>query len=171
MTHADIFKEVREAAGYTQEQLAMDLFISRESISLAEQGRRKVPKSIRKKLVETLDDGFLAFAIAEEAMGDIFITKLNGERVDLHRSSVKNKTKEELLEAIEWIEASCIVNHPSSMNAEERIKLEEALIQAIDAIYALCHFVAVICREYKFSWIRLWKKHRKKLKERGYVKQ
>jgi len=80
------------------------------------------------------------------------------------------KTREELTEALEAIENVCVANHPRSIREFDKQHLEEAILQAIDAIVALTQYVAVICKDYGFSWIKMWSKHRMKLKSRGYVK-
>lgn len=97
--------------------------------------------------------------------------KLDGEMVDLHRASVAMKTKEELTEALEAIESVCVVNHPRSIREFDKQRLEESVLQAIDAIVALTQYVAVICIEYGFSWFKKWQKHRAKLQSKGFIRK
>jgi len=155
---------------YTQEELAAELGVSRSAISAYKTGRRKIPKDIAAKLVQKLDDGFLAMELAAMATGGAWVRELDGEHVDLHRASVAAKTQEELREALEAVQRVCVAAPPRAMPKEKLRQLEEALIQAIDAIVALTHYVAVICREYGFSWVELWRKHFRKLKARKYVR-
>jgi transcriptional regulator with XRE-family HTH domain len=160
----------RNWKGYTQEQLSMELPMSREAISKAETGARKIPKDVRSKAAEVLDHPFLTMAIAFEDTGGAWVPELDGDKVDLHRSSVRSKTIEELEEAIEAIKGVCLVNHPEYIQEHERQQLKKALMEAIDAIIALSHFVGIICLEYSFSWLGLWKEQRLKLKSKGFVK-
>lgn len=155
---------------YTQEELAAELGVSRSAISAYKTGRRKIPKDIAAKLVQKLDDGFLAMAVASMATGGAWVRELDGEHVDLHRAAVTAKTQEELREALDAIQRVCVANPPRAMPREKLKELNEALIQAIDAIVALAHYVAVICREYGFSWVELWRQHHRKLKARKYVR-
>lgn len=156
--------------GYTQEELGEELGVSRQAISAYKTGRRRIPRDIASKLVAKLDDPFVAISIAHEYTGGAFIRELDGENVDLHRASVHFKTIEELEEALAALRHISLANPPRSMSREQLDQLEETLIQALDAKVALAHFVAVVCREFGFSWNELWKRHHRKLKERRYVR-
>lgn len=170
MSLGTVQKEARQEY-MTQQELAEKLHLSRSMIAEIEAGRRRLPKDVAPKAVEILDCGFYAMEVAREMTGGSWVAKLNGENVDLHRASVKAKTQEELYEALEAINGICVANKPESMKEQERIKLEEAMIQAIDAIVALSHYVAIVCKEYGFSWLQLWRKHFMKLLKNGYVKE
>jgi len=166
---ATAVKEARKQIGKTQLQLSMDLFESREAISQQENGRYRVQPNVAQYFAKEHNDPWVAIESAAEYTGWGPV-KLDGDAVDLHRSSVTLKTREELYEAIEAIESVCVANLPKSIMDLERQHLEEAILQAIDAIVALTQYVAVICKDYGFSWINMWKKHHMKLKTRGYVK-
>jgi len=162
-------REARKQIGKTQLQLSMDLFESREAISQQENGRYRVQPNVAKYFAQEHNDPWVALEAAAEYVGWGPV-KLDGDVVDLHRSSVTLKTREELTEAIDAIESVCVANHPRSIREFDKQHLEEAILQAIDAIVALTQYVAVICKDYGFSWIKMWSKHRTKLKSRGYVK-
>ncbi|MGR6115750.1 helix-turn-helix transcriptional regulator [Aeribacillus composti] len=166
---ANAVKQARKDANMTQQQLAFEIFESRESVSHQENDRYRVQPNISKYFAEKHNNPWVALEAAAEYTG-WGPTKLDGEFVDLHRSSVTMKTREELTEALEAIESVCVANHPKSIRDFDKQHLEEALLQAIDAIVALTQYVAVICKDYGFSWIKMWSKHRMKLKSRGYVK-
>lgn len=163
-------RESRTSFGMTQTELSEELLVSRSVIAMAETGKREFPSDVIPFAVSKLDCGFLAMEVAANYTGGAFVSKLDGDSVDLHRSSVKQKTIEELTEAIDSIQRGCIANKPESISSYQRQELEMSLLQAIDAIVALTHYVAVICREYSFSWTSLWRKHNQKLKTNGYVK-
>jgi len=155
---------------YTQEELAAELGVSRSAISAYKTGRRKIPKDIAAKLVQKLDDGFLAMELAAMATGGAWVRELDGEHVDLHRAAVHAKTQEELCEALDAMQRIDIATPPRAMSRERLKELEETLKQELDAMYALAHHVAVVCREYGFSWTELWREHHRKLKARKYVR-
>jgi transcriptional regulator with XRE-family HTH domain len=167
---ANAVKEARKNANMTQQQLSFELFESRESISHQENGRYRVQPNISKYFAERHNNPWVALEAAAEYTGWGPV-KLDGEVVDLHRASVAMKTKEELTEALEAIESVCVANHPQSIKEFDRKQLEEAILQAIDAIVALTQYVAVICHDYGFSWLDMWKKHRTKLKAKGFIKR
>ncbi|GED14816.1 helix-turn-helix domain-containing protein [Aneurinibacillus migulanus] len=163
-------KEAREAAGLTQTDFADEINVSRSAVSMVEQNRRKMPKEVIGKSVEVMDDGLYAIAAAQEVIGYSWIPVLNGPAVDLHRSSVKDKTEEELEEVMEAIRSVCLANHPKSMSEYDNAKLDEVLDEAAEAVVALLHYIAVICREYKKSWRRVWIRIYQKFKAKGYIK-
>jgi transcriptional regulator with XRE-family HTH domain len=162
-------REARNETDMTQQQLSFEIFESREAISQQENGRYKVQPNISNYFTNEHDNPWVALEAAAEytSWGPI---KLDGDYVDLHRASVTTKTKEELDEALKAIGSVCVANSPKSMKDFEKQELEESLIQAIDAIVALTHYVAVICKEYGFSWLKLWNRHRTKLYSKGYLR-
>lgn len=163
-------KEAREAAEMTQMDFGFEINMSRSAVAMIETGKRKMPRDVMGKAVQVIDDGFYTMAAAEEVIGHVWVPKLDGKYVDLHRCSVSMKTEEEIHEALTAIKGICVSNHPASMPDTQRQELKAALLQVIDAIVALSTYVAVICREYRLSWIQLWREHRVKLKSKGYVK-
>jgi DNA-binding XRE family transcriptional regulator len=167
---ANAVKAARKAANMTQQQLSFEIYESRESVSHQENGRYRVQPNISKYFAEKHNNPWVALEAAAEYTGWGPV-KLDGEMVDLHRASVAMKTKEELTEALEAIESVCVANHPRSIGEFDRKQLEEAILQAIDAIVALTQYVAVICLDYGFSWLDMWKKHRTKLKAKGFIKR
>ncbi|KYD24582.1 helix-turn-helix transcriptional regulator [Parageobacillus toebii] len=167
---ANAVKEARKDANMTQQQLSFEIFESRESISHQENGRYRVQPNISKYFAEKHNNPWVALEAAAEYTGWGPV-KLDGEMVDLHRASVAMKTKEELTEALEAIESVCVANHPRSIREFDKQRLEEAVLQAIDAIVALTQYVAVICIEYGFSWFKMWQKHRTKLQSKGFIRK
>ncbi len=163
-------QEAREEHGMTQEQLALDFNLSKQMVSHIECDRRKMPKDVMPKAVETLDCGFLSMETAAEVTGGAWVGKLNGDNVDLHRSSVKAKAMEELKEAMFALENTCLVNHPSSIDHTHREDLKRMLFECIDVIVCLSHLVAVVCKEYGISWFKIWKDHKLKLVAKKYLK-
>jgi transcriptional regulator with XRE-family HTH domain len=159
-------KEARAHAHMTQEELAYHLNMSRPAVANVERGYRKMPRDVMGKAVETLDCGFYAMAAAQEVLGRAWIPKLDG--VDLHRSAVREKVLEELQEAIQEISSTSSVNQPEPGKHDD---LREVLIESIEAITCLAHFVAVYCKEYGLSWSELWTEHHRKLESNGYLKK
>jgi len=156
--------------GYTQEELGEELGLSRQAISHYKTGRRRMPPDVAARLVEKLDDGFVAMEIAAAYTGGAWVRELDGEHVDLHRAAVHAKTQEELREALDAMQRIDIATPPRAMSRERLKELEETLKQELDAMYALAHHVAVVCREYGFSWTELWREHHRELKARKYVR-
>lgn len=56
------------------------------------------------------------------------------------------------------------------INETERQQIKRLLMETVEAITALSHLAAAICKEYSFSWLGTWKEHRAELKLKNYVK-
>ncbi|GGD05146.1 XRE family transcriptional regulator [Pontibacillus salipaludis] len=162
-------KSARKDSGLTQLQLSMDIDYSREAVSKQEHGEYRVQPELAKHYTTRHQNPWVAMEAAHEYTGWGPV-KLDGDLVDLHRSSVKAKAIEELQEAIDAIENIDVVNHPNSLASFERKNVEDALEEVVEAITASNHLVAVLCAEYAFKWDKVWSDHTRQLKAKGYVK-
>ncbi|WP_245676161.1 helix-turn-helix domain-containing protein [Domibacillus iocasae] len=171
MVKGNIGRALKEARGtQTQLQLSIEENVSRETISAYENGRAKLPPDISRSIVGKKDDPWLAMAVRHEytRTGPV---RLEGKKVDLHRSSTKEKLLEELEEAKSFLEKCCMSNHLSFIPSFDRQDLEETLVQLVDVITGIEHFLAVVCEEAEISYLGIWQKHYNKLIARGYVNQ
>lgn len=166
MSLGTVQKESRKEIGLTQEAFGKRVNLSRSMVADIETGRRKMPRDVIRKAVETLDCGFYAMEAAQEVLGEVWISRL--DNVDLHRSAVREKVLEELEEALKEISAVRSADLPEP---EKRDDLKEVMLESIDAIVCLAHFVAVYCKEYGLSWTDVWREHRRKLEQRGYIRK
>lgn len=160
-------KELRKPD--SQQQLALELNLSREAVSAYETERTKLPVDIAQRVMEKYDDPWFAINIANKYTGGAWVRKLDGEFAELNRSSVVLKTLEELDEAVTSIKKAPFVKHPKLLAAYELQDLKKSLLEAIDVIVAASHLVAVSCEEYGYSWNELWDEHTSKLVSNGYV--
>jgi len=152
----------------TQEQLALELGTARETISAYETGRAKVPPDISRRMTGISDSPWYVMDMRYQYTGTGPL-RLNGERADLHRSSVKDVLLEELEEAREAISGLKLANKLKFLSAWEKNELTESLVQLVDVITGIEHFMGVICEEAEISYTDIWQKHYKKLISRGYV--
>lgn len=161
---------LRETRGErSQQKLSLDLNVSREAVSAYETGRAAIPRDVAARIAKITDEPKFAFEIASEYTGGAWTGWLDG--VDLHRSAVKEKSLEELEEAIELIRSTSLVNRPDQLSQMEKEKIRKVLIESIDVVVCLSHLVAVLCQEFQISWTGIWGDHRRKLEERGYLKK
>lgn len=166
MNVQNFVKQLR--GGETQQQFATDLGVVRETVSKYENGRSKVPADISREIVNKYDNPRFAMTIQHEYTGT-GAQWLDGENVDLHRCSVKEKTVEEIQEALEAIHSINLATPLHAIKQFDIPKLEEALDEAVEAITALQHFVAVICTESGLSYKAVWDRHYSNLEEAGYI--
>lgn len=161
-------REARLRRNWTQQGLARDANASDSWLSDVELGKRRASPDMVKPIARALDDPRVYLAAADDVTDGVMTTPwLDGDRVDLHRASVRLKAEEELREALEALRQADVTNLPAAADAEA---IAEALLQALDARVAIDHYVAVICREYGLSPRELCKEHRAKLKARGYIR-
>lgn len=171
MAFGQALREARLKRGVTQQALGSEAYVSDSLISDIEHGRRKGSKEIRAALARALDYAKLYMEAAEEVTGGVYCTPwLDGDGVDLHRTSVWAKTCEELQEAIKVVSAADVVNAPSRADESHRQAIHDSMIQVLDARVAIDHYLAVMCEEYGFSILAVYQEHRQKLESRGYTK-
>lgn len=161
-------KSARKDIGLTQLQLSLDVDYSREAVSKQEHGEYRVQPELAKHYTANHQNPWVAMEAAHEYTGWGPV-KLDGDIVDLHRSSVKAKAIEELHEAIVAIEKMDVINHPKSLASFERQDIELAMEEVVEAITASNHLVAVLCEEYDFRWDKVWENHTKQLISKGYL--
>jgi len=154
----------------TQKELGQQLHLSRSMIAEIEAGRKRLPRDVARKAVETLNCGFYAIEVAAELAG-ISIGKLDGDSIDLHRSSLKEKSLEELQEAISQISATSLSRKPDRFDRVARDEIFKVIEESMDVVVVLMNFIASICREYGFSWNDVWQSERRKLEAKGYKKK
>lgn len=161
-----LIKELRDDD--TQQQLAFDLGVVRETVSKYETGRSQVPPDISRALMRKYDNPKFAMTVRSEYTGT-GPRWLDGPNVDLHRSSVKEKTVEELQEALNAL-LSTSFSKPLKLLAHFDIRdLRETLKEILEAITAGEMLVAVVCQEAGISYKDLWKEHYSDLEAAGYT--
>lgn len=162
----EMLKEMRREQ--TQLSLGLDLNLTRETVSKYENGRSKVPPDISRALVNKFDNPKFAMTIRNEYTGT-GPKWLDGPNVDLHRSSVKEKTVEELQEALESIVGTRLAKPLKKLQHFEFQSIEAMLQEAAEAMTALDHFIAIICKEADISYTGVWDKHYRALASAGYI--
>ena len=169
MKKTNVSSVMKEMRGDTyQQQLAMELNVSRETISKYENGRSKVPRDIGRALTRKYDNPKFAMTLRNEYSGT-GPRWLDGPNVDLHRSAVKEKTVEEMQEALEQLERTSLVKPLWKIEHFEKQNIEETLDELVEAQTAIDHLVAVICMEAGINYVDLWQKHYRSLASNGYL--
>ncbi|MBD8026456.1 helix-turn-helix transcriptional regulator [Ureibacillus sp. Re31] len=161
-----VLKEIR--GEQTQQQFAFDMGVVRETVSKYETGRSHIPQDISRKITQKYDNPKFAITIRNEYTGT-GPKWLNGQNVDLHRSSVKEKTVEELQEALDAISNTSLAKPFRKLKLFDYQNVEEVLLEAAEAMTALEHFIAVVCSEANISYTNLWDKHYRELANSGYI--
>src|SRR5690606_39183299 len=116
------------------------------------------------------DCAWLHKALHEALATLVFVhRKMDGESVDLHRSSVKAKALEELEEAINAIRGFDAVNRPGNVTDEKREEIIEGLMmELLGAENAIETLVSVVCEEYGISVSEVYERFNKRMQDKGY---
>lgn len=171
MAISQAVQEARVMQGRTQDAIAEAIFISKKTVSAIETGRRSNPETLG-MVAKALDDPRVWMELAAEVTEGAFVPVwLDGQRVDLHRSTVKAKTIEELQEAINALQSLDLIRtpDPERESEEERQQRHAVKMQLADAFQAIATMLAVFCRDYKESAIETYRQHRRKLQEQGHI--
>lgn len=174
MSIGAVIEQVCQTRNLTQKELGIIGKISDKTVSAIKLGRRNAPKDVLHSWAERLDSPRVYLEMVREAGGGVYGTRwLDGENVDLHRTSVFVKTEEELREALEALGSTekHIINHPNQVREEEKTQIKEALMQCLDARVAIDTLIAVKCETYGISIRGLFLEHQHKLEQRGYIKK
>lgn len=163
-------REVRTKRGIRQDDIARLAHVHRTYISHVENGRIPDNPEVLRTLAKSLDCAWLHKALHEALASCVFVhRKLNGGSVDLHRSSVKAKTLEELEEAIDALRGFDAVNKPGDVTDEQREQLIEGLMmQLLGAENAIETLVSVVCEEYGISVSEVYERFNERMQAKGY---
>lgn len=112
-------------------------------------------------------DNFI-LAAAAEVTGGASVPWL--DNVDLHPSSTHIKTIEEVQEALQALLKLPITKSLEQLTRSDREQIKNGIMEQLEAITALSHNTAVLCRKYDFSYTGLWNEHRAELKSKRYLK-
>jgi transcriptional regulator with XRE-family HTH domain len=168
-----VFQTARMNRGLNQREMGRIMNLSEKTVSAIETGRRNLPQDLTPKAAKVLDDPELYCALQVTVTGGVATPWLDGEKVDLHRSSVRDKAIEECSEAIKALaEAKAMVNCKSAEDLGEKgyEQIQEVLHQAVEAETALQILIGVVCKTYDISIAQVYKDHHAELKAKGYIK-
>jgi transcriptional regulator with XRE-family HTH domain len=170
MSAGQAVAQARKDKGFTQDQLSLDLYCSREAVSKYETGERKIPKDLRPNISQTLDDPHLYMEIAMEATGKVGIPVLNGDFIDTHPAAMKDLVQRETNEALDNLDRASMIKPIHLRTDEERQEMRQVVMELLDSIASMMNLVAVICKEYKFSMKEIFGSWRATLKARKWNK-
>jgi len=165
-----VIRETRTEYRLTQQALAGKVFISDSSLSDIEREKTVPAPEVLTGIVRSIDSYRLAMAVAYEATGGAYGGFWLDGDVDLHRAVVRDKTLEELGEAVEHLRQAAVTSPPSKVTEAQREEILDALMELLDARTAIDICLDVFCREYGISARQLIEQHRAKLESRGYIK-
>ncbi|MFJ7761901.1 helix-turn-helix transcriptional regulator [Bacillus toyonensis] len=167
-----IGKEVamaRKRKGITQEQLSLEIPVSRESLAKYETEKRQIPKDLRKCITEGIDDPQLFFKMWSEATGHVSIPFFNGEHIDLHPTSMRYMVQQETNEALKQLDTLCWFKSSQAWSENEKEAMKKAMHEILDATGSMMSLVAVLCDQYGFSMTDIFKYWKVSLRARKYT--
>lgn len=135
-------RAARERKGLRQSDVGQVLHLSDRMISAVENDQRRLAKDLRPRVIQALNDGPLAMAIARDATGGVLAPPwLDGPAADLHPANVVGRTDEEIEEMMKGrIDVRRIILRAAAgepLTDLDRQRLKHWLQEQYDAIHAL----------------------------------
>lgn len=172
-TRAPEIREARAQYGWTQENVASDIHMTRQMIQMVEAGKRRLTESDAAKLARVLNDGQFCMGLARRITGGMSAPYLNG--IDDHRMSCLMKLVEELQEVIDIVarEMPLFIRAQSAddLCPGEMERIERMMIETIEGVTAAENTLARLSKTYDVSLAELWDRHQAKLVEKGYLRK
>lgn len=163
---AKTLQNSRARAGKSQEQLSIDTFQSRESVSKQENGKRRVQPGLTKRFIDNYNDPWIALEAANEYIG-WGVTQLDGPAADNNPSSVKSVLEEVLNEALESV---LKVNFNTELvQSMQQKDIRTSANKLVDVVHWSVVYLAIICETQNIDWRQMWEDHYSKLQSQGYL--
>lgn len=150
----------------TQEQLAMKLNVSRESVSKYENGHVKPPADVSRAVMKNYDEPRFALAIRNE------YTKtgakwIDGPEADTHRAVVKEKALDDLQKLHGMLGTISFTKPFDRLKSFDLPQLDCLLLQTLETVQVLEVLIVVITEESDIHYGDTWNRLYKKLKAKG----
>lgn len=162
-------KKERKSINKTQQQLAIDMFQSREYISKQERGERKIPPVTTKYFIEKYNSPWLALEAVNEYIG-WGITQLDSTpRSNNDKYFLQLIVEKELKEALKLISQVKWTEDLYSIHSMDLQDIHRSADIMASVVHLSTVYLATLCEEYNISWLKIWEKHHNCLKSKGYV--
>lgn len=164
-------KEFKRARGKeSQQQLSLELNVSRETVSSYETERARIPKDVSSKVMNKYDDPDFARTLANEYTGGAWAPALDGPAMIRDCSAVKSRALKETEEAYDAMRKAVLDIKPEFLGNFEKEDIRKSLDEASEAVAWLNEYMATICRNYHFSWLKTWAGCQARLIHRGFLR-
>lgn len=161
----------RKRLKVSQEEFGQIGGVSHDAISKAERGKGRIQPDVARNIAMKTNSARLYLSLIEEATGGVFgFPYLDGERVDLHRASVRSKLLEELREAINAVEVVDATNIPNLSDDLYMQRVRYSIMQVLDAYVASGHYIFRMVEEHGWTLGEIFDEHHMKLITKGYHK-
>lgn len=167
MRFGQALEQTIDEHGETQEGPARVAHVSGSYISKIIRGSRRPPKDVMRSTTAHYDEPQLCLAAQEEVVGPACVPWL--DNADLHPANVHLKAREEVWEAYEALETLPVTKRNDQLSEKDFQNIRRVIKECIEAITALTHQVAILCKQYAVSWVGMWKEHRTELRSKKYL--
>lgn len=163
-------KNVRERKGYSQENTAHEMHISKQLVSHLENGRRNMTEDLAKHSISILNDAQYGYEMAHETAKD-YITPLAtaNKAIEWHRMALAETFKKEAAEAIEHFNNVSLAKHPDFITEEEITEIITGVKELLDVQTTINSFLARMEQVYPISVKDCMKKRMPEWKARGWT--
>lgn len=161
-------EEVLQRTGETRGSVGSITHVDPSLVGKVIKGTRRPSKEMMQTASEHYDDGQLFIAAAAEVTRGAFVPWLDA--ADLHKSTTTLKTLEEMDEAEAALQEAPITKRLDQLSPKEKQQIRVSIMEQIEAVTALLHNITMLCREYGFSFSRMFLEHRSEMKAKKYMK-
>lgn len=163
-------KGVRGRKGYSQENTANELHISKQLVSHLENDRRNMTKDLVKHSVSTFSDAQYGFEMAREtATGYITPLVTANQTIEWHRLALEEVFINEAEEAINHFNKVSLVKRPELATDDEIRTIEEGMKELLDVQATINSFLTRLEQVYPVSVRDCMNKRLPTWKVRGWI--
>lgn len=159
-----------EEEGMTNEQMAMDLNVSKQMVSHYKHNRRPMQQDIARQSIRVYSDspeylGELLYEFSDGYTSPV----LKGPAIERHRLAIEANAEREIKEALQKIEEVCLAKPPGVTTAEERESIEKLMDELVEARAFIDNLVMMLEKEYNISIMKRIKRLIPRWKARGWM--
>lgn len=145
-------REVRERKGYSQENIANVMHVSKQLVSHLENNRRDMTEDLAKQSASVLSDSQYGFEIARKtAMDYIAPLTTTGNAIEWHRLALEQVFINKSKKAIERFNEFSFVQSPEFADNDELDQIKERAEELLDLQMIVNSFLACLEQEYGIS--------------------
>lgn len=163
-------ESLRDRKGYTQENAAREMHVSKPMVSHLENERRTMTRDLARHSVSAFDDAQYGFEIAHETARDYITPLVTAEKaVELHRLALEEVFKREANQAIDKFNEVSLVKPPEYVDENEKEQIKQGIGDLLDVQAIMNSFLMRLEQEYDISVKSCMKQRMPVWKSKGWI--
>ncbi|WP_157724792.1 helix-turn-helix transcriptional regulator [Virgibacillus phasianinus] len=163
-------RAVRDRKGYSQENTANLLHVSKQLVSHLENDRRNMTEDLAKQSVDAFNDAQYGFEIARQtAKHYVAPLATTGRAIEWHRLALEQVFINKTTEAIERIKAFSLVKPPEFIDDNDMVQVKQKAEELLDVQMVADSFLTCLEQEYGISIKECMGSRISTWKEKGWI--